>query len=99
MPTQLSWFLENRVMLLTSHGAVSDQDLFDIDQPVIDYLNQSNAPLVHLIIDHRDATTTPSVKASTQLKWPKHPRNGWGIMVGLTNPIQRFMVAVATNFF
>jgi hypothetical protein len=99
MPMQLSWYLENRVMLLVNHGDSSDQDVFDIDQPIIDYLNQSQAPLVHLIIDNIGAKYIPSVKAVTSVKWPKHPQYGWTILVGLTNPFQRFVNVVATNFF
>ena len=99
MSIQLSWYLENRVLLLTSQGESSDQDLLDIDQPIIEHLNQSNAPLVHLIADHRKGGKMPSMKAAAQIQWPKHPQYGWGIMVGLTNPVQRFLVAVASNFF
>jgi hypothetical protein len=99
MAIQLSWYLENRVILLTSQGDSSDQDLLDLDQQIIEYLNQCEAPLVHLIADHRKGGKMPSVKVSTQIQWPKHPQYGWGIMVGLTNPVQRFLVAVASNFF
>jgi hypothetical protein len=91
--------------LLSSQGDSSDQDLLDIDQQVINYLNQSDAPLVHFIMDQRNAPPVPSskvaaqIKVATQLKWPKHPKYGWAIMVGPTNSLQRFIIAVATNFF
>jgi hypothetical protein len=99
MSIQLSWYLENRIILLTSHGESSDQDLLNLDQPIINYLNQSQAPLVHLIADHRRGGKMPSLKVSMQIEWPKHPQYGWGILVGLTNPLQRFLVVVASNFF
>jgi hypothetical protein len=99
MPIQISWYLENRVILLVNHGESSDQDVFAVDQPMIDYLNQNQAPLVHLIIDNTGAKYIPSVKAVTAVKWPKHPQYGWTILVGLTNPFQRFVNVVATNFF
>ena len=105
MSHQLSWYLENRVLLLTSEGESSDQDLLDIDQSVINCLEQSTAPLVHLIMDRTNAPPVTSskvaaqIKLASQLKWPKHPKYGWAIMVGPTNSLQRFIVAVATNFF
>ena len=105
MPLQLRWYLENRVILLTSQGDSSDQDLLDIDQKVINYLNQSDAPLVHFIMDQRNVPPAPpskaaaQIKVATQLKWPKHPKYGWAIMIGPTNSLQRFIIAVATNFF
>ena len=105
MPFELSWYLENRVILLASQANNSDENLLDMDQKVIDYLNQSSAPLVHLIMDQRKAPPPSSsraasqIKLASQLKWPKHPKYGWAIMVGPTNSLQRFVIAVATNFF
>ena len=99
MPSQVSWLLENRVMLTYNQGVVSDQDMFNIDQPVLDYMNQCTAPLVHMIVDHRNGIGSPSTKALAQLQWPKHPKVGWMIMVGMANPFQKFVVAVASNFF
>ena len=99
MPAQLSWYLENRVLLMTNHGEVTDQDLFDLDQTIIDYMNSCTAPLIHTIIDHRKGINSPSAKGLTRLHWPKHPKVGWMIMIGMKNPLQRFVVAVATSFF
>jgi len=105
MPHQLTCYLENRVLILTSQGENTDQDLLDIDQQVIDHLNQSNAPLVHFIMDQRNsppissAKVASQIKLASQLKWPKHPKYGWAIMIGPTNSLQRFVIAVASNFF
>jgi hypothetical protein len=84
---------------MTNHGEVTDQDLFDLDPTIIEYLNSCTAPLVHTIIDHRKGINSPSAKGLTRLHWPKHPKVGWMIMIGMNNPIQRFVVAVATSFF
>ncbi|MBA3871478.1 MAG: hypothetical protein H0X30_20225 [Anaerolineae bacterium] len=99
MPAQLSWYLENRVLLMINYGEVADQDLFDLDQTIIDYLDNCTVPLVHTIIDHRKGMNSPSVKGLTKLRWPKHPKVGWMIMIGMKNPLQRFVVAVSTSFF
>jgi len=99
MPAQLSWCLENRVLLMTNHGEVTDQNLFDLDQTIIDYMNSCTVPLVHTIIDHRKGLNSPSAKGLTRLHWPKHPKVGWMIMIGMKNPFQRFVVAVSTSFF
>jgi hypothetical protein len=99
MSIQLSWYLENRVMLLVNHDQNTDQDMLAIDQPMINYLNQSNAPLVHVIMDNIGSTYTPSIKVLKTLQYPKHPRLGWLILIGLINPFQRFIAAVVTTFF
>jgi len=99
MSSQLSWYLENRVMQIVNHGEVTDQDLFDLDESAVHYMDQGSAPLVHLIIDHRKGINSPSAKGLMQLKWPKHPKMGWIVMVGMANPLQKFVTAVASNFF
>ncbi|MBA3873824.1 MAG: hypothetical protein H0X30_32225 [Anaerolineae bacterium] len=99
MPVQLSWYLENRVILMVNHDGSSDQELLELDQPVINYLNQSNASLVHLIWNNNDSKYMPSINATKALQFPKHPQFGWTITVGLNNPLQRFIVAVANAFF
>jgi len=99
MSSQLNWLLENRVILTFNQGIVTDQDMFDNDEPVTAYMNQCSAPLVHMIVDHRKGIGTPSSKAMAQLNWPKHPKMGWIILVGMANPFQKFVVAVTSNFF
>lgn len=96
MAVQLSWQLENRVLLVANSGAISDQDMLDVDQP-IDRMNQSNVPLVHLIVDNSDATYNPSIKTVSQAKFPKHPQCGWVLLVGPTSTFTRFVNAVVTN--
>ncbi len=99
MAVQLSWHLENRVLLVANSGAISDQDMLDVDQPIIDHMNQSNVPLVHLIVDNSDATYNPSIKTVSQAKFPKHPQCGWVLLVGPTSTFTRFVNAVVTNVF
>jgi hypothetical protein len=99
MSSQLSWYVENRVMQIINQGELVDQDLSNLDESVIRYIDQSSAPLVHLIVDHRNGINSPSAKGLTQLNWPKHPRLGWTILIGLKNPFQRFVTVAAANFF
>lgn len=99
MPVKLSWYLENRVMMVVAEGEYTDDELINLDAQVIKYLDQSNVPLVHMIMDRQGTTHIPSMKSVTMVKWPKHPRYGWTLVVGSTNPFQRFVVALANNFF
>ena len=99
MTSQVSWLLEKRVILTYNEGIVSDEDMFANDQPILDYLNACTVPLVHMIVDHRKGVGSPSSKALAQLSWPKHPKTGWTILVGMANPFQKFVVTVASNFF
>lgn len=60
MPVELSWYLENRVIQVINSGKITDDDMLDNDQPIINYLNQSSFPLVHMIVDNTKAVYTPS---------------------------------------
>ena len=99
MTSQVGWLLEKRVILTYNEGVVADEDMFANEQPILDYLNECTVPLVHMIVDHRKGIGTPSSKALAQLRWPKHPRMGWMILVGMANPLQKFVVTGASNFF
>lgn len=99
MPVQLSWYLEHHVIQIINSGTITDQDMLDADQPIIDYFNESNVPLVHLIVDNSNASYTPSVKAVTKAKFPKHAKCGWVLLVGPANSFMRFVNAVVSNVF
>lgn len=99
MPVQLSWYIEHRVIQIINSGEISDQDMLDSDQPIIDYFNESNVPLVHLIVDNSNARYTPSVKSVTMAKFPKHAKCGWVLLVGPANSFMRFVNAVVSNIF
>jgi hypothetical protein len=99
MPVNLSWFLENRVMQIVAEGAYTDDELINLDPQVIKYLDQSTVPLVHMIMDRKGTDHIPSMKSVAQVKWPRHQRYGWTLVVGSSNPFQRFVVALANNFF
>ncbi len=99
MPVKLSWFLENRVMMIAAEGEYTDEELIGLDGQVIQYLDQSPMPLVHMIMDRQQTNHIPSIKSATMVKWPKHPRYGWTLVIGSSNPFQRFVVALANNLF
>ncbi len=99
MPVELSWYLENRVIQVINSGKITDDDMLDNDQPIINYLNQSSFPLVHMIVDNTKAVYTPSAKMITKAKFPRHPQCGWIILVGPTNTFMRFVNVVVTNVF
>ena len=50
-------------------------------------------------MDRKETDHIPSAKSAMMVKWPKHPRYGWTLVVGTSNPFQRFVVAIANNFF
>jgi hypothetical protein len=52
-----------------------------------------------MIIDTTKYKFSPSAKAVTQLEFGKHPRMGWSVLIGATNPLERFVFVIGSNFF
>ena len=99
MPLHLSWYLENRVLLVVNEGESTDQDMFELDKQTLEYFDQSDAPQIHMIIDTTKDKFAPSAKAVTQVKFAKHPRMGWTVLIGATNAFERFIFVIGSNFF
>ena len=97
MSSQSSWYIENCIILVANEGTTTDQELFNVDQQIVNYMNQATAPLVHVIVDNRKLTVLPSVKAFTQLTFPKHSQCGWVLVVGPANTLIRFINLIVTN--
>jgi hypothetical protein len=98
MPLQVSWIVENRIIHISSDGEVGDQDLLNIDPIMVDYINQSEAPLVHIILTG-SASIPVGFKTVKSLEWPQHARFGWTVLVGLTNPLFRMIAAAGASLF
>lgn len=99
MPLHLSWYLENRILLVVNEGQSNDEDMFELDRLTIEYLNRSDADQVHMIIDIAQYKFVPSTKAVTQVEFAKHPRMGWSVLIGPTNAFERFVFVIGSNFF
>ncbi len=99
MPLHLSWYLENRILLVVNEGESNDDDMFELDRLTIEQLNRSDAAQVHMIIDTSKYKFVPSAKAVTQVEFAKHPRMGWTVLIGSTNAFERFVFVVGANFF
>lgn len=98
MPLQVSWIVVNRIIQISGDGEVGDYELSAIDAVMMDLINQSSAPLVHTI-SVASSNIPVSFKTVKDLQWPKHPRCGWTVVVGLTNPLFRMIAAAGASLF
>src|SRR6185369_3493127 len=71
-----------------------------IDAETNVYMDKSSAALVHTFCDLRRLQKMPSLAAQNKIwTYPKHPRAGWQVFIGLDDPIQRMIVSVLVGLF
>lgn len=102
MPTELSWFVENRIMLLKVIGAIEADTMHTAMQEVSANLDASAEVLIHLIIDVRHGeNNVMNLKARVEAVRPvlEHAQCGWVILVGQTNPVANFLSSTTAQVF
>lgn len=55
------------------------------------------AALIHVVLSYEKQTGRPNLKMLTKLNFPKHPRNGWFIATGITNPLIKMVGGLAAQ--
>ena len=93
MEMQMDWLLENKVAKFNVQGDATVEDLRHVSETIEEFINQSDAPLVHILHDERGLGTLPiSLKVLTEsLGFLKHPRLGWFIIYGNNDRIKKFL--------
>ena len=93
MPYDISWLVENQVINLVLEGDVTVETITEMSQNVIQYFDSSDKPLVHLLID--DSNVSSSIRHLKSVmevgKALGHPRFGWLIIYGSHNKTYQFM--------
>ena len=102
MSIGLSWYIEDHIILLAASGDVNTDEIHQTMEKVATLIEQSNADLVHLIIDLNEAAHSAlSIKARVEAVRPalSHPRCGWVILVGQKNPVANFVSSTTAQIF
>lgn len=98
MKTNITWYLENRIILAHVVGDNSLEDFYVINETIIQYLDQGTAP-VHLLIDVTELGNIPSniLKVKQAFTYLDHPSIGWSFFIGEMNAIKKFIVSLTTQ--
>lgn len=97
MPTQSSWYLQDRIVLVRSIGNMSTDEMLADDRALVtDFLNKTPADKVHINFDNTKATGSPPIWAFRKLKFHKHPKTGWTVAFG-GNKFVNFMASIAAQ--
>jgi hypothetical protein len=93
MPYDISWLVENQVINLVLDGEMTVETIDEMSKTIIQYLDSSDKPLVHLLIDDSHASSSiRHIKSVMEVgKALGHPRFGWLIIYGSTNKTYQFM--------
>jgi hypothetical protein len=97
MPITYEWYFEDRVLIAHYIGQVTQEELEERDDELIDILNNARVPLVHFLVDQTQRTGKINLNYYRNLKSPFHTRFGWWIVYGQTNPLMRVIGMMAAK--
>ncbi|MBI1258327.1 MAG: hypothetical protein GC204_12715 [Chloroflexi bacterium] len=99
MEHQISWIIPQRVILIQLSGVVEEAGFREHDLKVLQMLEAGdpNAALIHEILLLDKLENSASIRMMMSLSYPKHPRTGWMIAVGVKNPITKMVGNIATQ--
>lgn len=96
MPFQVRWYIEKQVVYVRFWGELTVEDLRAEVEQGLHYVEISDRPLVHIIIDASKVTKNLNLRelGSVMSGRKSHPRGGWTIMVGEQDILMRFLASV-----
>lgn len=97
MPVKVGWLVENRISYFKYTGDVTIEEVTEAAAIGLEFLYQSDAPLIHSIQDNSEQTSFPkevgqlmkSVRTALS-----DPKMGWMMTVGLEGDVIRFVVTL-----
>ena len=97
MPQQVSWLIEDIVILGKVWGTNALEGLQEYNDDVNNFLDASKAEKVLLVYDGRAAEGMPPLRAFQSFTFPKHPRFKGVIVLRSMNPFLNFIASAATQ--
>ena len=98
MGHEIGWQIENAIIQIRLWGDVSIEDFPDYDRLILEHIEQSGNPLVHVCIDMTAVRDFPNNVSKVQkaLTHISHPRLGWSIVITESRVI-RFVAYMVTQ--
>jgi hypothetical protein len=99
MAIAVSWYVNNRILVLKGIRNITDSDLIESDNLIIYHLENSIRRPVHLIIDGSLIETVPNLAVFKRWQWPRHAALGNVAIFGLRNNTLRFVISAIAQLF
>lgn len=93
MGIDIQWFVYGRIIRANISGDITIEDLENGSNTTIALIEESDAPLVHIVTDETDMGSLPtSLKLySDAVEFMGHDRMGWLLMYPSTNSMSKFL--------
>jgi hypothetical protein len=99
MPYQIEWYVRAKVILNTNTGSITNSEGKQSDGEMIAMIESSTSEHVHVIVDIEQLEHLPSMPTILNLQWPKHPKLGWIVLVGIKRASMRTITMIAATLF
>lgn len=84
MRPETNWLVKNKIIHQVCIGDMSLEDVEHGSASIINHIDESDAPLVHLVISEKDMISLPSSlnAFAKSVEFLRHKRLGWFIIYG-----------------
>ncbi len=96
MPSEISWLVQDQLILVKNMGVMTRENLVNNDMQVISMLDLATKPHVHILIDDRAVSKDPTMQDVLNLKTFYHRRIGWIVLTN-TTPIGNFILTIVSQ--
>ncbi len=100
MPSELSWFIQDRVFYLRLFDEITFEEMQQTNQQGIEMLEAGTAP-VHVIMDDEDLKKAPVnlSQVTGTLKIYRHAALGWIVVIGESKTIGKYISSLMAQLF
>jgi|GEM_PF-1664348 len=104
MPYNLVWIVPQRLLIFDINEQLINNELQLVDQTINQMLDSAaqteGKPLAHMITDLSHTVHLPSLgQINKGLTYPKHPQIGWGMIVGVRQPMLKMAAGIIPQLF
>lgn len=99
MPYKITPLVEGQLVLVTTWGTLTREELHQSDEEFCAILDRSTHPLTHIIYDWSGLEAIPPLGDIVTVRLGNHPRSGWAVFCGVNQILFRFMVGMAAQIF
>ena len=101
MPVKVSWYDRDRIIFLDWSGEITEEDIKQLNQSLIQYYVESAQPRVHIVMDQskleKDANIITYGRYLREAS--QHPKLGWVLDIGAINPAGDIITMLIMKLF
>lgn len=84
MSVDINWLLEGKIIHVIIEDDIDIKDVAQLSESILVYFEQSNAPLIHILVNKKETGIFPKSLSSISegVKFLRHEQLGWFIIYG-----------------